>query len=199
MSRKTEQTRDRILSATVDLLVTGRPADVRMADIAKRAGITRQALYLHFPNRAALLIAATKYVDELRDIDDLLAPSRNATGGRERLERYIEAWGNYIPEVYGIAKGLINVYDTDEAAAAAWDDRLLAIRQGCEAAVKALRKDKLLAPGATGTVSVKESTDVLCGLLSVELWEHWVQRCGWSQGKYIKQIQTLAARALIAD
>ena len=199
MSRKTEQTRDRSLGATVDLLVTGRPTDVRMADIAKRAGITRQALYLHFPNRAALLIAATKYVDEVKDIDALLAPSRNATGGKERLECFIEAWGNYIPEVYGIAKGLINVYDTDEAAAAAWDDRLAAIRHGCEAAVKALRKDKLLASGSAGTMSVKESTDILCGLLSVELWEFWVQRCGWSQSRYIKQVQTLAARALIAQ
>ncbi|MFN3163144.1 MAG: TetR/AcrR family transcriptional regulator [Pseudohongiellaceae bacterium] len=123
MSRKVEQTKDRILSATVELLLTGKPADVRMADIAKRAGITRQALYLHFANRASLLIAATQYVDGKKDIDARLAPSRAADQGTERLALYIDAWGNYIPEIFGIARGLISVYDSDAAAAAAWDDR----------------------------------------------------------------------------
>lgn len=193
MSRKLQETRDRILTATVELLLTGKPADVRMADIARRAGITRQALYLHFANRTSLLIAATQYVDRDKDIDTRLAPSRNASSGIERLELYIEAWGNYIPEIFGIAKGLINVYDSDSAAAAAWDDRLAAIRHGCEGAVKALRRDGQLQSGP------KEATDILCGLLSVELWEYWVQRCGWSQAKYIRQLQQLARQALVSE
>ena len=193
MSRKTEETRERILNSTVELLLSGKPTDVRMADIAKRAGITRQALYLHFPNRANLLIAATQYVDQVKDVDARLAPSRAASSGIERLEAFIDAWGNYIPEIFGIARGLISVYDTDEAAAAAWDDRLAAVRHGCEAAVKALRKDDRLKLGP------KEATDVLCGLLSVELWEYWVQRCGWSQAKYIAQVKSLASEALVTD
>lgn len=193
MSRKLEQTKDRILSATVELLLTGKPADVRMADIAKRAGITRQALYLHFANRASLLIAATQYVDGKKDIDARLAPSRAADQGTERLALYIDAWGNYIPEIFGIARGLISVYDSDAAAAAAWDDRLAAVRHGCEAAVKALRKDGQLKP------SPKDATDLLCGLLSVELWEYWVQRCGWSQAKYIRHVQQLASDALVTQ
>lgn len=193
MSRKVEQTKDRILSATVELLLTGKPADVRMADIAKRAGITRQALYLHFANRASLLIAATQYVDGKKDIDARLAPSRAADQGTERLALYIDAWGNYIPEIFGIARGLISVYDSDAAAAAAWDDRLAAVRHGCEAAVKALRKDGQLKP------SPKDATDLLCGLLSVELWEYWVQRCGWSQSKYIRHVQQLASAALVTQ
>lgn len=193
MSKKLEETRDRILAATVELLEHGKPADVRMADIAKRAGITRQALYLHFANRTTLLTAATQYVDGIKNIDARLAPSRAAEHGRDRLELYIEAWGNYIPEVYGIAKGLISVYDSDPAAKAAWDDRMAAIRHGCEAAVKALRKDGDLQPGP------KDATDTLCGLLSVELWEYWVQRCGWSQSKYIRQVKQLARDALVKD
>lgn len=193
MSRKTDQTRERILNATVDLLLNGKPADVRMADIAKRAGITRQALYLHFPNRTNLLIAATQFVDLSKDVDGRLAPSRSAKTGVERLELFIDAWGNYIPEVFGIARGLISVYDSDEAAAAAWDDRLAAIRHGCEAAAKSLRKDNRL------KIGVKDATDVLCGLLSVELWEYWVQKCGWSQAKYLAQVKHLANSALVKD
>ncbi|MCI5105632.1 MAG: TetR/AcrR family transcriptional regulator [Pseudomonadales bacterium] len=191
MSRNPEATRERILKATVELLLAGTPAAVRMADIARRAGITRQALYLHFTNRTTLLIAATQFVDQEKNIDARLAPSRNAGSGEERLTLYIDAWGNYIPEIFGIARGLISVYDSDEAAAAAWDNRLAAVRHGCEAAVKALRKDGKLKP------SPGEATDILCGLLSVELWKYWVQDCGWSQSKYIRQMQQLARQALI--
>jgi AcrR family transcriptional regulator len=38
-----------------------------MSDIAKAAGLSRQAVYLHFPNRAELLISATKHLDEKVD------------------------------------------------------------------------------------------------------------------------------------
>jgi AcrR family transcriptional regulator len=78
MSSPNPDTRKRILQATADLLTEGGGAGVRMSDIAKRAGISRQAVYLHFANRADLLIAATFYVDELKDSAARLAPSRAA-------------------------------------------------------------------------------------------------------------------------
>jgi len=43
---------------------------VTMADIAKAAGISRQALYLHFPTRVDLLVAMTRHLDAQNDIDD---------------------------------------------------------------------------------------------------------------------------------
>ncbi len=190
MSKKLEETRGRILAATVDLLESGRPAEVRMSDIARRAGITRQAVYLHFATRAELLTAAVQYVDELYDVDALLAPSRAATGGLERLDAFIEGWGTYIPRVFGIVKGLLAVYDTDEAAAAAWDDRRAAIRHGCEAAVQALRRDGLLRQRPI------DATDTLWGLLSVELWDFWVSQAGWSHAKCISQMKVVARAAI---
>ena len=102
MSRKNPQTRTRILDAAWQLLEAG--DNVRMSDIAKRAGISRQALYLHFPTRADLLIATTRHLDEVKNIDDRLVASRAATSGRERLALFIEAWGNYIPEIHGVAR-----------------------------------------------------------------------------------------------
>lgn len=190
MSKKLEETRQRILTATVELLKSGRPTEVRMSDIARRAGITRQAVYLHFATRAELLTAAVQYVDELYDADALMAPSRAATSGLERLDAFIDGWGAYIPKVYGIVKGLLAVYDTDEAAAAAWDDRRAAIRHGCDAAVQALKRDGLLRQGP------KDATDTLWGLLSVELWDFWVRQAGWSHAKCISQMKVVARAAI---
>ena len=104
MSREITDTRSRILDATWQLLEASQGTGVRMSDIAKQAQVSRQALYLHFENRSELLIATTRHLDEVKDIDQRLAASRNAKSGIARLEAFIDAWGNYIPEIYGIAR-----------------------------------------------------------------------------------------------
>jgi len=75
-------TRTRILKSAWKLLEAEGANAVRMGDIAKAAGISRQALYLHFPARADLLIATTRYLDEVYDIESKLAPSRTAASYR---------------------------------------------------------------------------------------------------------------------
>ena len=92
------------------------------------------------------------------------------------------------------AKLFMAMQDSDDAAAAAWDDRMQAVRHGCEAAVKALKKDGALTPD----YSVKQGTDILWTLLSVRNWEQLTQECGWSQKKYIEAIKRLSKRALVA-
>ena len=193
MSSPTSETRVRILNATWKLLEASQGSGVRMSDIAKIAGISRQAVYLHFLNRAELLIATTRHLDEVKSVDARLMVSRNAITGLARLEAFIEAWGNYIPEVYGVAKALLAIKDTDDAARLAWNDRMEAVRDGCQAAVKALKKDDDL----SSEHSVKEATDILWTLLSVQTWEQLTRECGWSQRQYVKTIKELAKKMLV--
>ncbi|MCU4653962.1 TetR/AcrR family transcriptional regulator [Roseibacterium sp. SDUM158016] len=192
MSRKSEDTRARILDVTLNLLESGAPERTRMSDIAKAAGLSRQAVYLHFPNRADLLIAATKRLDEKVDIDATLAESRAATTGAERLPAFIAAWGGHIPVIYPVGRALMAMMATDAEARAAWENRMAAVRHGCAAAVAALARDGDLRPGLTE----ERATDLLAGLLSVSLWEHLTQACGWSQEDYIDEILRLARTAL---
>lgn len=195
MSSNSIETRTRILEATVRVLEEHRGRGVRMGDIAKETGISRQAVYLHFASRAELLNATTKYLDEGLDLDRRLAPSRTAKCGVERLALYIEFWGNYVPKIYGVAKALLLAQDTDEAAAAAWQDRMLALRDGCRAAIKALHSDGKLAPGWT----VKRATDVLWTMLLVPNWENLTSECGWSTRQYIRWMQTIAQRTFVKE
>ena len=195
MSSKTIETRTRILEATVRVLEEHRGRGVRMGDIAKETGISRQAVYLHFASRAELLNATTTYLDEVLDLERRLAPSRAAKCGVKRLALYIEFWGNYVPEIYGVAKALLLAQDTDEAAAAAWQDRMLALRDGCRAAIKALHSDGKLAPGWT----VKRATDVLWTMLLVPNWENLTGECGWSTRQYIRWMQTIAQRTFVKE
>ena len=197
MSSEKPKTREVILRAAWTLLeagpASGPGAGVRMSDIAKQAGISRQALYLHFPTRAELLLATVRYLDEIKNIENRLKKSRAATSGVERLDAFIDAWGNYIPEIYGVAKAFLAMLETDEAAAISWNDRMQAVRHGCHAVAKALKADGTLSHDH----SVNQATDILWTLLSVRNWEQLTVECAWSQKKYIKMMKLLAARSLL--
>ncbi len=195
MSSDNPETRNRILRAAWKLLEANQGTGVRMTDIAKRAGISRQAVYLHFGTRAELLIAASRYLDEVKGVEERLLASRTARTGIERLDAFTEAWGNYIPEIYGIAKALLAMKDTDEAAAKAWDDRMQAMRQGCEAAIGALHSDNMLLSGH----SPDQATDILWAMLSIRNWEQLTIECGWPQDKYIETLKSLARRIFVAE
>lgn len=194
MSSAENSTRTKILQATRNQLEAGEAAKTRMSDIAKAAGISRQALYLHFPNRAELMIATARFIDEIYEIQNDLTASRTAPDGEARLAAYITAWSDFLPHAYGVASAFLAMKDTDDAAAAAWEDRMSAMREGCEAAVKALAADGKLNPAydlATGT-------DILWSILSFRMWENLCQDCGWSHAKYQEHIHRLARDLLIS-
>ena len=193
MSSEKVETRTRILEATLRLLERSGGRGVRMGDIAKESGISRQAVYLHFESRTDLLIGAVLYTGDQLDVDGRLAPSRAASNGEERLALYIDFWGNYIPEIYAVAKALMIAQDSDEAAAAAWKDRMVAMRDGCRAAIEALQADGTLAPEWT----MKKATDALWTMLLVPNWENLTQDCGWSTQEYVRKMQTVAHRTFV--
>jgi AcrR family transcriptional regulator len=187
-----EQTKMRILETTWKVLET-RIDKNRMSDIAKAVGISRQALYLHYPTRAELLIATTRHIDTVKKVNQRLELSRAAGSGLERLHFFIKAWGGYIPEIHGISVALRNMRKNDKAAAKAWDDRMQAVRHGCQAAVRAIAKDGKLKSELTEQVA----TDILWTLLTVENWEKLVLDCAWSQSVYEDKMTELAEIALL--
>ena len=194
MSSNRINTKSRILEVTWRLLESGNKA-IRMADIAKAAGVSRQALYLHFPSRAELLVATTRHIDKVKNVDARLARSRSASSGVERLHAFVDAWGGYIPQIHGISVALRAMRDTDKEAAAAWEDRMQAVRQGCESAVRAILEDGYLKEGITEITGV----DLLWTLLSVENWERLVLECGWSQSDYEQTLKKIAEVSLMSQ
>lgn len=193
MSSGNPETREKILSAAWALLEEAEGREVRMSDIAKRAGVSRQAVYLHFPARAELLIATTQHIDDVKDVDGRFARSRAATVGTERLDAYIEAWSGYIPEIHGVARALMAMEEKDEAARLAWADRMGSLRKGFRAAVDALARDGQLSPAHTP----EEATDILTAMVSVHSWAHLTLGCGWSQELYVEKAKEMARAVLV--
>lgn len=195
VSSKETDTRTRILEATRRLIEERQDPNIRMRDIAKAAGISRQALYLHFASRSELMIETTHYVDEIKGLGERLRAFESASSGGELLDIYVETWGRYIPEIYGIGKVLLRASETDEAAAAAWSDRMRFLRMGCGRIVKTLHSEGKLAPGW----GLEEAEEMLWTNLSVRNWEQLTIDCGWSVDRYIHWMQHMLRSAFVRE
>lgn len=195
MSSEEITTRTKILQATLAQLETGPTKMPRMSDIAKRADISRQALYLHFENRTDLLIEATRYQDQTLDVDTHLAPSRAAQTGRARLETYVICWANYIPLIWSVARALMTLSDTEPEAKAALDQRMQDVREGFTAAVDMLARDGDLAPG----LDADKATDMLATVLSFRTYEALCIDKGWAQDAYAETMLALAKTIMLGQ
>jgi len=195
MSSTESQTRERILKETWRLMEEKHGQGVRMADIARAVGISRQAVYLHFPSRTDLLVATARYVDQIRGLEERLQPLRTEQNPIKMLDVYIDFWGNYIPEIYGLAKALLSVRDTDEAANVAWNDRMEYLRSGSDHIVGCLAKEGKLAPGWTQ----EQAADMLWSISNIGVWENLCIDLGWTVGEYVSYMQRVVRLALTAD
>ena len=166
---------------------------VRMGDIAKAAGISRQAVYLHFENRTDLLIATIDYVDQIKGLDERLKVMATAKDSVDLLDKLIDVWGNYMPEIYGIAKALMVLRDQDEDHAAAWQGCMECLRGACRDVIKDLKSEKKLAVGWT----VDAATEMLMVQLSFQTWEQLTIEEAWPQNQYIKRLKLMLKSTLV--
>ncbi len=173
------------MEKTWRLMERSRGREVRIDDIARAAGVSRQAVYLHFGSRAGLLIATARYVDEVKDVDERVKTLREATNGGESLDALVDFWGNYMPEIHGLAKALLAARETDQAAAAAWDDRMGVMRACCRSIARCLVGEKLLVREWTA----EQASDALWAMLSIEVWERLTLECGWTNQQYVSRMK----------
>ena len=194
MSTNNQDTRLRILSEALRLLEANRGKNVRMGDIAKAAGVSRQAIYLHFKSQTDLMVATVQFGDELQGASQLVEPWKKATGA-DKLDTWVEFWGNYIPRIFGVAKALMLARETDEAAAAAWDDRMSDVRKSCRKTIQELSSNGLL----HDTWTVKSASELLWTMLSISSWEQLTVSCGWSTKQYVERMKTLARQTFLTE
>jgi len=189
----TADTRERILRATLRLMEQWRGQSVRVEDIAHAAGVSRQAVYLHFGSRTELLVATARYLDERLQLPERLQQVLHAKGGAESIDAYTAFWAAYIPEIYGLATALLTTRATDEAAATAWTDRMTALYEGCRAVVLCLEEEGTLAAEWT----VETAADFFWAALALEVWERLTRERGWTQAQYLEGMQRVIRRALL--
>lgn len=187
-------TRERILSTARELTEQDDDGVPSMSVLARAVGISRQALYLYFPDRASLLLALVAHVDEREDLQAGMAAVRAApdAAGQIRAWAQMQAWRN--PRIAPLARALDQARHTDQAASAAWRDRTDNRMRGAAAIITRLREEGQLHP----SWKTWEAAALLWELTSFRVWDDLVNESRLTPDRYI-EIVTAAALATLAS
>jgi AcrR family transcriptional regulator len=188
-------TKRRIFEAAWNLIVVRGEAGFTMAHIAKKARISRQALYLHFADRAALLDALVRYVDDKRGLGNAIQRILDAPTGYEAIRRMVALQANQNPRIWAIALAVEAVRRTDKGAQRSWQGRQSKRLNTCRAIVERLRREGELRP----TLTVEEATDLLYVITSLRMWEDFVLVRGWTADVYQDRVTRLLMESLTAN
>jgi AcrR family transcriptional regulator len=186
-------TRERILEAVLAAFVEGDDDVLNVAAVARRAGVSRQAVYLHFPNRGALGVAAVQWLDEREDVLAAVAPVFAATTAEAMLDAYAAFLADFNPRIAGVARMAYRLRAIPEIEAA-WQDRLRARRGGTGMVVQRLAAMRPLRPPFT----VDTAADWLAAMASVLLWEELTRDLGWSSERYRAHLAATFRATLLA-
>lgn len=193
MSREKTETREAILSAALELLEKEGPEKIRVQDIADRAGISRQGLYLHFDSRTDLLLEVVAYADRSKHLSERSRSVWETSDAREALDRFVALNAYYTSEIYQIARVLMQGRYHDDDLAAAWEDRMRGRRKACRRLIEWMQEDGTLKVGWTQETTV----DLLWTLTSVQVWEQLVVDRDWSPEQYEKHLQTVVEQTFL--
>jgi AcrR family transcriptional regulator len=173
----------RLLDAT-RRLVAQRGATVSMADVARAAGVSRQALYLHFSSRASLFVAVVRDMDEQEGIRRRCEQALSADDPAEALVAFVIAWLDYAEKIHPVASALLASRHDDPDAMTAWNDRMSELRTGFRHATRRLQAAGRLRQGLTPAVAA----DLAWAMTSVPVWEQLTVDCGRSAADVRKHL-----------
>jgi len=182
----------RILDTALALITKRGNAHVTMAQIAKAARVSRQAVYLHFADRAALMLAVARHVDEKLGVPEEIRRMSETPTAIAMLDTMVSMQARLNPAIWAVARGLDAIRRTDPAAEQAWQDRLNDRLEGCRAIVARLRSEGSLRAGLDSPIAA----DLLWTLTSLRMWEDLVLERGWSAEQYKQQLTRLLRETL---
>lgn len=186
-------TRKKILAAALALIRRRGGADISLGQIARAARLSRQSIYLHFADRADLLIALVRYVDELRGLSEKLHKIDEAPSGIAAMREMVALQASDNPGLWPIARVFDAVRRSDPAVERSWQDRLTNRLSLCRTVVARLQQENALRPG----LEPAPAADLLWTITSLRMWEDLVIQRGWSPEDYQEEVNRLLLVSLI--
>jgi AcrR family transcriptional regulator len=184
-------TRKRILD-TAREITEKQGAAPTMSALARAVGISRQALYLHFPDRARLLLALVAHVDDQERLQAGRVAVQQAADATGAIRAFagMQAWRN--PKIAAAARALDGTRHGDRAAAAAWADRTGNRMRGAVFITERLHGEGRLHP----TWNTTEAATLLWELTSFHVWDDLVNDARIAPDRYVEIITAAALNAL---
>jgi AcrR family transcriptional regulator len=176
-------TRARILDTAWELVRERGVGAVTVADIAAATGVSRQLLYVHFENRAGLLVAMARRHDARSGFAGRAAETRSLPPVAA-LERLLRLWFAYLPEILPVARALEAAAVNGDEGGVAWRDRMADLRAMFAAAVDRVQAAGRLAAGWTPAAA----TDWVWARAQPAAFAHLVTDRGWPAADYTDRV-----------
>jgi AcrR family transcriptional regulator len=178
-SRRADETRGAILDAARSLFEAQGYHAVGLEAVARAAGVSRQAIYLHFDSKATLLTALHERVNE-QDVAPVMGRVWECPGAVRGLDAFVAATATAVPRFLGIFRALEPATYVEEMA----EETFQRPREGryadCLRMAEWLEAEGALQPG----MRTRQAADILFALASVWSYEALVVRCGWSARRW---------------
>src|SRR6266542_3256729 len=118
-SKLVRPARNAILDAARRLFESKDFIAVTLDEVARKAGVSRQAVYVNFGSRAGLLVALVGYVDEIGGLQVKIAKVLDSPTALGALEALVDFRARYAPSIFRLATHVdaARRFDADAEAA----------------------------------------------------------------------------------
>ncbi len=183
--------RDKILAAVARLVVEA-PA-FTYEQLASAAGVSRQTLYTHFPERASLFVGLADRAREEAGVDRLAAAVLEAPTAREALAALVDVHVTFTPLVMTVMRAEQMERLRRPEVEAAFEQRSAGRRPLARHVVTRLQAEGLLAQQWT----VEVATDLVGGLFNPWLTAELLELRAWTVPELRERLLGVLEAALL--
>lgn len=184
---RSRRTRAALLSASRRILEEQGFEELTMTAVAERAGVTRRAVYMHFPSRAELVGALFDHVASVEGLHGSLQRVWDAPDAVAALDEWAAHLARYHPRLVAVDRALQRVWRLDPDAGAHRKRVVSEQLSGCRRVVRRLAEEGVLAVSWTEAAAA----DMLYALISSDVIESLLVDRRWSRQRLADHLALL--------
>lgn len=184
---RSRRTRAALLAATREIIEEDGFESLAMAEVARRAGVSRRAVYLHFSTRSELVNSLFDFVADSEGLAESTRPVWEAADGAAALDEWARHLARYHARLIPITRALQSVGQGDADACRHRQRVIQAQLANCRRLAARLCEEGRLSPGWT----LESATDMLWALISTDMIEGLLVERRWTPEMFAEQFATL--------
>lgn len=192
---RSRRTRAALMGAARQILEEHGFDALTMSALARRAGVTRRAVYLHFESRADVVDALFAYIAETEDLHGSVDRVWAAPDSIAALDEWAQHFTRYHSKVLPVDRAVHRVHHADPDVSQHRRKILAAKTANCRRIAEWLERDGCLAePWTVGT-----ATDMLLALATSDVLETLLADRRWSKRQIAAHYAALLRSTFVAD
>jgi AcrR family transcriptional regulator len=192
---RSTRTRRLLLTTARELLENEGFEALTVTNVARQAGVTRRAVYLHFSSRTHIVNALYDHVADTEGLADSLGRVWAAPDSVAALEEWARHFGRYHSRVLAVDRAVQQFYKSDPDAARHREKVIIGKHKGCRRIFEWLHDEGRLDPQWTVTTA----TEMLMALTTSDVIEHLTIEAGWPQEKFAEHVATLLRATFVSE